>query len=245
MIVSCAGMYRSGSTWQYQVACELVRCAGRTHQKLGFLQGEPLVEFFGGPRDPQVCYLYKTHSPDPAHLTLSPDEVRTLYSYRDLRDVAWSMAYKIRESFDEAIRRTNFLGECIASDAFWRSMPNVYVQRYETWLGDNLSAVRGIAAHLGVGLPEAILSAIADEFDLDRNRSRTDGFSRRMTAEGVNLYERDNRLLCDPESLLHWNHLRSGAVGQWRTLSTVEDRAFLASACGDWLAANGYEPDAG
>jgi len=57
MLIVCAGMYRSGSTWQYQVATEMVRRSGRPAVTAGFLEGPRLAEFLAKPRDPATCYL--------------------------------------------------------------------------------------------------------------------------------------------------------------------------------------------
>ena len=243
MLIVCAGMFRSGSTWQYQVACELVRRAGRPATPLGFLEGVPLAAFLDGPRDPAVCYLYKTHAPDPVHRLLPPAEFRVLYSYRDLRDVAYSMAHKFAADFWETVRDKQIIDVCLAADAFWRAIPGAFVQRYESWAGDGLPFVRNIAAHLAIDLPDADLAAVAAEFALDRNQARTADLAERLTADGVDLADRANALRHDPASLLHWNHIRNGTVGGWRAAATPDERVFLAAACGDWLVANGYEPD--
>jgi hypothetical protein len=244
MLVICAGMLRSGSTWQYQVACELVRGAGRTARPLGYLEGPRLAEFLAAPVDPNTCYLYKTHPPDPVHLSLDPASVRVLYSYRDLRDVAYSMAHKLGGSGNlNEVRELRILQQVIKADAFWRAMQNVSEQRYETWVVDNLPFVRLIAEALRTTLPETTLTEVADSFALHRNRARAESLAVSLASQGVDLSDRVNALSHDPLSLLHWNHIRGGVVGGWRAVATPDDKAYLAACCGDWLVANNYEPD--
>jgi hypothetical protein len=244
MIVVCAGMFRSGSTWQYQVACELLSRYGRPVQRLGFLEGAPLAEFLAGPVDPGIWYVYKTHPPDPIHRLLQPASVRTFYSYRDLRDVVYSMAHKLGGlSFWEVAQDRRFLAQCIEADAFWRAMPNVSGQRYEDWVEDLTPFVRQIADALEVELPDAALAEVANEFSLSRNRERSAAVATRLAEEGVDLSDRANAFLHDPETLLHWNHFRGGRVGGWRELATPDEKAYLAVSCGEWLVARGYERD--
>ena len=52
-----------------------------------------------------------------------------------------------------------------------------------------------------------------------------------------------NRQVCDPTTLLHWNHLGPGGVGPWRHCASERQRIVLARICGNWLERNGYESD--
>ena len=243
MIIVCAGMFRSGSTWQYQVACELVRRAGYSAKPLGFLNGSELAKFLVNPRDAETYYLYKTHAPDPIHLTLAPTEFGVLYSFRDLRDVAYSMAHKLGIDFWKVVRDHGIIDLCIAADGFWKAMPGVLTQRYESWVSDNFQFVRKIAAHIGTNLSDSDLAAVAEEFDLGRNRTRTDSLAKQLQAEGVDLSLEENATRYDSNSLLHWNHIRTGSVGQWQSVAAPDELEYLSVACSDWLVAQGYEPN--
>ncbi len=243
MLVICAGLWRSGSTWQYQIACELVRQAGWKFKPMGYLQREQLADFLTGSLDPNMCYLYKTHPPDPIHLSLKSERVVTLYSFRDLRDVAYSMTYKLQSTFQKTVINGPIIEWCISADAFWRERPGVVIQRYEDWILNNAPFVRLIATALGINLSETVLAGIVDEFGLQRNRYRTADLTAHLLEKGIDLSERSNTLLCDPDSLLHWNHIREGAVGCWKSVALPEEKAYLAKMCGDWLIDHGYEPD--
>lgn len=243
MLIVCAGMFRSGSTWQYQVACELAHRSGRTVHPCGFLSGETLASFLAAPRDPHAWHLYKTHHPDPIHTALDPADTRVLYSYRDLRDVAYSMAHKTACTFEQAVVERQVLRGCMAADAYWAVFPGAFTMRYEEWVWDNGRFVRGIAAALGLDVSEATADEVADLFRFDRNRERSAQLAARLAGEGVDLSDPVNALRYDAGSLLHWNHLRTGAVGGWRTLATAEERAVLLAECGQWLVDRGYESD--
>lgn len=243
MLVVCAGMFRSGSTWQYQVACELASRSGRTVHPCGFLSGDTLAAFLAAPRDPNAWHLYKTHYPDPIHTALDLAETRVLYSYRDLRDVAYSMAHKTAGTFARTVIEGRMLAECITADAFWSAFPGAFTMRYEEWVRDNGRFVRGIAAALGMGTSQETADEVAGLFRFDRNRDRTARLAARLAGEGVDLSDPANALRYDADSLLHWNHLRTGGVGGWRQVATAEERAVLLAECGQWLVARGYESD--
>jgi hypothetical protein len=243
MLVICAGLWRSGSTWQYQVACELVRQAGWNFQPMGYLQREQLADFLSSSLDPDTCYLYKTHPPDPIHLSLKSALVVTLYSFRDLRDIAYSMTHKLQSTFQKTVREGPIIEWCIAADSFWSQRPGVVEQRYEDWVLDNTPFVRSIAVTLGIDLAETVLEQIVDEFGLQRNKARTAKLAASLSKKGIDLSERRNALLNDPDSLLHWNHIRNGDVGGWKSIALPEEKAYLAEKCGNWLIARGYEFD--
>jgi hypothetical protein len=240
MDILCIGMYRSCSTWQYNVACELIeRHQGGT--RLGFMQGQD----YRPPESPESAgRVLKSHQ---AHerfaAALSAGEARALYSERDLRDVAFSLAHKLQVSFEEIIAPGGYFEECLVNDAFWVAQPNLLRQRYENLIVDWVIGVKQIALHLGVTLAPGEAEAVAAEYSLRSNRERAEEFAQQLRAEGIDLDSRDNRFQCDPNTLLHWNHLRTGRVGSWREDATPAQLASLGELCGQWLIERGYEAD--
>ena len=240
MIVICAGMYRSGSTWQYLVAGELLdRIPGG--RRLGYVGRDEfpaLAPADAGP--PRVLKSHEGHTVCAEWLAVGT--AKCLYSYRDMRDVAFSMAHKQGMSVAELAARGR-LKLCIANHEFWTGCPNVFVQRYEPWLADPAAAVTGIANHLDIPLAPGEAEAIAAKFSLDENRRRTVAIAGRFRADGIDLTDPANVNLPDADSQLHWNHIRQGIVGDWRERATPDEIAILAGECGGWLAEHGYEPD--
>lgn len=240
MLVICAGMCRSGSTWQYLVACDLLERTG-PGERLGFLTPPEFARTSAEP--PQGRWrVLKTHDAHAAFSdVLTDSQARCLYCYRDLRDVAFSLAHKWSVSLRTAVIDRVGVRNCIANHAFWTAQPNVFIQRYEDWVRNPAEYVAGIARHLGIELGPGEAEEIARRYSSDENRRRSDALAARLRTEGVDLTDPRNTLLSDPDTLLHWNHLRSGDVGGWRAQSTPEDLSLLARECGEWLAQNGYE----
>jgi hypothetical protein len=128
MLVICAGMCRSGSTWQYLVACDLLERTG-PGERLGFLTPPEFARVLAEPPKGRWRVL-KTHDGHAAFAEVL-SQARCLYCYRDLRDVAFSLAHKWSVSLRTAVVDRVGVRNCIANHAFWTAQPNVFIQRYE------------------------------------------------------------------------------------------------------------------
>lgn len=241
MDVFCVGMYRSGSTWQYDVVSHLLE-KHRGGRRLGFVTGEQFAalpeEDAGGWR------VLKAHDAHPAFAdALAAGRARAVYSFRDLRDVAYSLLHKFGAPFAEVIERQHRLHLCLDNDAFWTAQPHTLSQRYEDIMARPAAAVTRLAGHLGIALADGEAAAVAEEYSLRANLWRTVELANRLRGEGVDLEDPANAQRWDGQTLLHWNHIRAGRVGSWRVEATPRELAVLAGLCGAWLVARGYEPD--
>jgi hypothetical protein len=244
MIVLCAGMQRSASTWQYDVVCHLIErnCGG---QRLGFFQtGGDFESYLASSAGDKAWRVMKTHQRHPCYADLlRSGRALALYSFRDLRDVAFSLAHKCACSFEEVVEQRGGLHECLADDQFWMGHPGTLSQRYEELISDSVAGVEAVARHLGISLPSGEAAAVAEEYSLRANTWRTVELKQRLLGEGVNLDDPANTHRKDERTLLHWNHIRGGVVGGWRDQATPRQIALLAAICGNWLKERGYERD--
>jgi hypothetical protein len=239
MDVLCVGMYRSGSTWQYDVVSHLLEARGG--RRLGFVPGE---EYADRHEEADGWRILKAHDRHPAFAeALAAGRAVAVYSYRDLRDVAYSLLHKFGALFEEVIERRHRLHLCLDNDAFWTAQPRTLCQRYEEILAAGAAAVAALAAHLGLDVTDAEAAALAEEYSLLANLWRTVELANRLRGEGMDLEDPDNAQRFDAETLLHWNHIRAGRIGGWRTEATPRELAVLAGICGEWLKARGYETD--
>jgi len=106
-----------------------------------------------------------------------------------------------------------------------------------------VAGVEQLAGHLGLALAPGEAETVASEYSFQANRKRTETMGLRLRAEGVDLDDPSNTLYYDSRTLLHWNHLRQGRPGDWRTLASPRARAILARLCDGWLSEHGYETD--
>jgi hypothetical protein len=243
-------MYRACSTWQYEVAAHLVeqRLQG---ERLGYLSDEnyaatadrfsPILE--RGGRGGCVWRTLKSHEGGRSFArALRSGRALAVYAFRDLRDVVQSLMRKRAVSFRELLRQ-GMIHQLLANDAFWRAQPRVLIQRYEDLIADPVTGVLQIARHLGLALTRGEAAEIADEYSIASNQARINSLLQRLHDTGIDLTNPINRQVCDPTTLLHWNHLGPAGAGSWRHRASARQNVVLTRICGDWLERNGYESD--
>lgn len=244
MYVICAGMYRSCSTWQYDVLARILE-QHRSGSRLGYLTGDEFAEYDdteGRPCD--GWRVLKSHEEHPRfRAAVAEGRAVVIYAHRDLRDVVYSLMHKRSQSFDGLLTR-GMIHQVIENDRFWTSRPGVLIQRYENLISDPTTGIVELAAAVGIemtGWGEA--AVLASEYSLEANRRRTSAIGRQLIARGVNLSDPSSSEYADQETLLHWNHLRDGRAGGWRERATARERAMLARIGNRWLRRRGYETD--
>jgi hypothetical protein len=242
MYVFCVGMYRSGSTWQYEVVSHLLE-RFRNGQRRGVLTVEQLDTLDFAP-EATAWQSWKFHD---GHrhcaAALASGRALAVYSYRDLRDVVFSLMHKFSASFEEIVDRRQLLHACLDNDHFWRSQPGVLCQRYERLVDDPVAAIEQLAGHLRIEVDRGTTAELAVEYSLAANRERTARLARRLCEAGFDLRDPSNTCRYDEHSLLHWNHIREGRSGGWRHEANPQQLARLAAICGSWLIAQGYATD--
>jgi hypothetical protein len=164
-----------------------------------------------------------------------------VYAHRDARDVIFSLMYKRRQTFREIVR-TGMIHQILVNDRFWRNQPGVLVQRYDDIMGQPESSIEEIARYLEVALPAGEARRLAASYSREANLERTKATQQALTRKGADTHAEELAEVYDPQTLLHWNHIRAEARG-WRDLASPEERSIMHALMGQWLAENGYEPD--
>jgi Sulfotransferase domain len=250
--VICAGMYRACSTWQYEIVAHLLErhCDGL---RLGYLTGEEYARMVrvsamrppAGASLPAQWRVVKSHEGDRSFArAIAAKRAAAVYSHRDVRDVVFSLMHKRGITFEQILRH-GMIHQILANDRFWAAQPGVLVQRYDDLIAHPANAVMELARHLGIPLEPGHASAIAELYSAEANRARAESLRRRLDKAGVDLKSADNAQICDPTTLLHWNHMRQGKAASWLASATEIERVILDRLCGRWLVAHGYPPDRG
>jgi hypothetical protein len=235
-------MYRACSTWQYEVAAHLVE-RHRGGRRLGYLTGEEYAALERDEGPTEGWRVIKSHEEHPRFAAaLAEGRALALYAFRDLRDVVYSMLHKRGVSFETFLRQ-GMIHQVLANDRFWSRRPGRITQRYEDLIARPAEGVAQIAAHLGIVPDAGEAEALAAEYSLEANRRRAAQVARRLAARGLDLDDPANRQRWDEQTLLHWNHVREGRVGDWRDRATPVERAVLARLGNRWLVEHGYPPD--
>ncbi len=243
MYVLCVGMYRACSTWQYEVIADLLeRHRGAT--RLGYRTGEQFAEL--DDRSPAADGTWKVLKSHEEHRrfarVLAEGRALAVYAHRDVRDVVFSLMYKRKVDFPTLVTQ-GMVHQVLANDRFWSARPRSITQRYDRLITDPTTGVAELAAHLGLTLEPGEAARVAAEYSFQANRARTIRLGQSLQRSGVNLDDPELTQAHDQATLLHWNHMREGRVGDWRDRATAGQRAILARICGRWLAAHGYETD--
>lgn len=249
MYVICAGMLRSCSTWQYMVVSDLVEQV-RKGTRHGFVDVEQYRSIKAEQQELEhispayrnkwrVIKVHEEH--EEFARDLEAGRALAVYSYRDLRDVTFSLMRLRQISFEEAVFEYKTLEAIIRSHAFWMSQPNTLVQQYEILVNAPEDSIQKISRHLRIPLQTGACSSLALQYSLDANRQRTQVLAARLEADGLDLLDPVNRESHDEESCLHWNHIWEGRVGIWRQLATEKQCADFARVIGPWLVEHGYE----
>jgi Sulfotransferase domain len=244
--IICAGMYRACSTWQYEVVAHLIE-QYYDGQRLGYLTNEQYTAMrHSDVQDPEptarrVWRVFKSHDGDRVFAqAVRQGRARVIYAYRDVRDVVFSLMHKRGVKFEHLVRQ-GMIHQVLANDRFWMAQPDLLVQRYDDLVADPASGVMVLARFLGIALDQSEASRIAETYSQEANRARSEALRDRLQQSGVNLESAANSQICDPQTLLHWNHLRPGGGGSWITKAEPRQRLVLQRLCRDWLQARGYD----
>ena len=248
--VICGGMYRACSTWQYEVAAHLIE-QNMGGQRLGYLTGDQYSALVRSEarnatkasRQDTRWRVVKSHEGDRSFSrALAAERAIAIYAYRDVREVVFSLMHKRGMTFEQLLRQ-GMIHQILANDRFWMARPDVLVQRYEDLLADPTRGVIELARHLGIRLEESEAARIAALYSHESNQARTEALRRRLQEAGVDLDSVANAQICDPTTLLHWNHIRQEGSRSWRTLADPRQRWILERLCGRWLRSRGYSAE--
>jgi hypothetical protein len=243
-------MYRACSTWQYEVVAHLIEHY-RGGVRLGYVAGAEYVALVRsdisnppqGPPSNHTWSVFKSHDGHRSFArALAGGRALAVYAHRDVRDVVFSLMHKRGLTFAQLLRQ-GMIHQILANDRFWMGQPDVLVQRYDDLVADPVNGVKELARHLGIGLGESEAARIAELYSRESNRARSAALERRLKEAGVNLDGAAGVQICDPTTLLHWNHMRQSGTGSWRTSATPQERRALHRLCGRWLKSRGYAAD--
>jgi len=236
MWVFCAGMFRSGSTLQYQIASHLVEHHGR-----GSRVTWHDADDFGAVRatfpDDDRLRVFKAHRLSPAiRAELEHRGGHVITVHRDIRDVVASALRKNGWSLRHVLKH-RLLERWTGRFEAWAALPGALVSRYDRLAGRIDDEAVRIGRHLGLDVPPALAAQVAAEYDVARQRERTAAV--RAGHGGATPAPK-----YDGHSLLHHNHIAGGTVGGYRTLLRPAEIRAVERACGPWMQRWGYAPDA-
>jgi len=240
MWVFAGGMFRSGSTLQYQIVSDLIERAGMG-ERCEWMMPEDfagLAERLGAAGDGVLpMRVFKTHvCKHPMRERLRDGRAMGVSVHRDLRDVIVSGAQKagVEPSPDYT---SEMVTGCLACADGWPDVPSLRAWSYERLTRDSAGVALEMAEHLGVACTPELACELGRRYGADEQRERI----ARAVAEGRMKQSVPGSENWHAEGdLLHANHLRDGRTGKWRDSLPAESLRIIEDLAGDWLIKHGY-----
>ena len=213
--IFCCGMYRSGSTLQYQLTSTLVELlnAGVRSRYLPENEFPILKKEY---ENVKGYIVFKAHfiTPPMAAL-LDAGKGLSVGIFRDIRDVAVSMMKMWDLSFEDLITQKK-LEEAVDGLDEWSRHSGHMVSKYENLIESPIKEIFKIASHLNLTCSEDLAREIADDLTLEKNIKRVGDIAKQKADSGI------EGAYWDSHFLLHSNHIISGTSGEWREALTKE-----------------------
>jgi hypothetical protein len=238
-IFICNGIFRSGSTWSFNVCRQLVtQLAVRRGQRFGsaFLDHNALDEYLrNGVSSAPGPVLIKAHFIGPLALQwLRLSKMKAVCTYRDPRDCVASDRTFLGWDMDRIVNRV--LGNYQAVDEY-RGCSSILMVRFEEMMRDPMVQIRRIAGHFDIDLPEQTLRQIDAETNIQSSLKICQQLKYRAPNEVTHVA--DHRV--DPLTQLHNNHIHSAKIGRWRDELTADEGRELTRIFHPWLVKFGYD----
>lgn len=223
MWVIAAGMQRSGSTVQYQIAKHLIEAAS-AGKALGWFPDEEhanLADRFAGDNS---LHLIKSHNKtDFLKERIRNNDALIIYSHRNILDVISSLKKKYKISFTENDLKNTVL-RIKQTHLDWMQYEDILIQKYDDILNHLDICIKEIADFIGIDAPPEELQTMASKLSLDAQK---DSIAELCQSDSLVHFNENN--VFDPESLLHTNHIDSGQIGRHRdNISKAEAELILS-----------------
>jgi len=165
------------------------------------------------------------------------DEIATngalsLTVHRDIRDVVVSAMRKNNWSFRRIWRKDRLRYWTTRFDE-WARLPNVMICRYDELVADLPGLIRRMSKYLGIEIDDNQIGLIAKDYSVDQQRQLVDEVSKRFI-------NGDLGTKYDPFSLLHYNHIQSGKIGEYRSVLLPAQIRAIEYDCHNWMHRWGY-----
>jgi hypothetical protein len=221
MLVWCAGIYASGSTYAFNVLRELAQRGGDvTTRFVNTMQDTAGLD--------AGRYAVKSHDvPTDVAARLAELASGIVVTLRDPRDAVTSLMRYQNFPFDLALDWVSRSARFAAAVARY---PGALPLRYEDGFCDLPGTVTRLAAHLGIDVDDAACTAIFT----DLRRSALEAAIARFPTRGDVKIDPRSGDIEDPVTQWHRHHAgRDGAIGRWRRALTRRQAEQVHAALAD------------
>ncbi len=236
----CCGLFRSGSTLQYQIVKDLVEDFSLGNG-IGFLEDKSTIEEMTllKPLEVGQIKVVKNHTHKPEIEAFVQDGSAIVISvYRDIRDVVASFSRK----YSQELNPTNIKHTCdeyLDNYYKWKKLDSVFWFKYEDFVHDIPQFIMDIASILNV------------KMSIEESIQRSNTYSIGAQLRKIEQFNSDDLVyvsddICyDPVSRLHVNHISEtkGKVGPYRTILSKENVLLIEEIAAHWLITQEYKLD--
>ncbi|MBU0909465.1 MAG: FkbM family methyltransferase, partial [Proteobacteria bacterium] len=242
--IFAAGMPRSGSTWVYDALRRIILVSGKG-KSVGFVGENDKLNAYLRNHHPDIGpIVLKFHHPcAEARNLLNEGKALAIRSHRDIRDVAVSIMDFQGVEYEE-LRKNGNIEEILEEHREWKQLPYVMHIRYDRILEEPEKQLFRIAEFIGSPITAEQIHHISEELSLDSARRRIARMQqdiaagkKKKNAASITKY---GELQYDPETLLHHNHIASGAIGRYRQRLTKQQVAEVEQLANDYMVEEGY-----
>jgi len=227
MYIFCGGMPRAGSTVQYQLAAELVERFNKGY-RMGWFPPGNLDDYLRRHSPMSEWWVIKTHVCTPGvRQRAKAGKAKSLFIYRDLRDVVVSFMFKHHWGFDQTMADPTFK-QMVEHSSEWEELLGCLSFRYEDYYDNWAEMVEQISEHIGLKVSHIRAQTISATVSLSAQHIRT------TTIPSKQPY--------DEKHLLHRGHISqtNGKPGAWKKLLAPAQADKVVQQYHDWMEAHGY-----
>lgn len=218
-LLICAGLGRSGSTLQYNLARGILERNGPLAD-LGYTTEKDEIERAVAENDDRSACIIKTHAFYPVYDEwLGTKRIRLICCTRSFHEVCVSFMRAYNASFDYLMERDTIKKE-IEQYVRFSSLTGAFMQRYESLVEDLPQAIRDLGGYLGVKFSALDVEELFSAYSIGSQIRRMEAYNKTLKSRSINLINgifkavnptsrRPAGLILnrDPKSGLHWNHI--------------------------------------
>lgn len=231
--IFCCGLYRSGSTLQYNMMSQLVQKLNRG-QPLGYLEEGYSINLEQSYGHLSGIKIFKAHKlSDEIHDLICSGKACSVGSYRDIRDVAVSWMEFRNASFSQLMAE-KWLESTVDQYHAWEMTPNHLTSKYENIIKIPELEVFRLAAHIGMPCGIELAKKITGDLSMQKQRRRMEAVVQEIKPDGSLDWN------YDPILLLHHKHIADGKVNKWKDKLSPDDVRYIEENFSTWLLNRQY-----
>ena len=230
--IFCGGMYRSGSSLQYNIASEIIE-----RLKIGSREKYyPIHEEYFKNKLNEDYKTFKSHIlSKEIEEEIKNNNAYVLLTYRDIRDVmaSWQKKNNLIFTVEDGLK---WAGNTISTFQKWEniSCKKKLISKYEIFSGNIKKEVTRISEFIGFDIENKIADKIEEILKVENLNKRLENLSNDQI-------EVDNNLSWDKKTLIHLNHFHDGSIGKYKNELDIELQKMVKKEFNSWLCNHGYE----